>query len=194
MIRNNIERTINARLNDEAFQSFFQLLEQRTFERRESLIHAGQYCHHIFFINKGIAYSFWEDEKAEHHTIQFAFEGYWIADLSSFFSGHPAIFNIESLEPTIVWQLSRNNFERACHDIAQFERFFRILIQRAYVNMQHRLAKTFSDSADERYLTLLKQHPDILQRVPQYLVASYLGIKPQSLSRLRARILKKNKS
>lgn len=95
------------------------------------------------------------------------------------------------MEETEILAISKTNFEKALQDIPKFERFFRILIQNAYIQSQHRIAKNYSDDAEHRYLALIKQQPDLLQRVPQYLVASYLGIKPQSLSRIRQNLSKK---
>lgn len=114
-----------------------------------------------------------------------------MADLYSFLSDRPAIFTIEALETTTLFAIKQTDFENTCRQVPKFEHFFRILIQNAYVNSQQRIAKTFSQDAGNRYLALIKQQPDLLQRVPQYLIASYLGIKPESLSRIRKNYLKK---
>jgi len=92
---------------------------------------------------------------------------------------------VEALETTRVLVLNKENFDKACAEMPIFERFFRILIQNAYISLQYRLAKTTSEEAENRYLDFSARHPDFIQRIPQYLIASYLGIKPQSLSRIR---------
>ena len=93
----------------------------------------------------------------------------------------------------LVGWIQYSDFEKACKEIPKFESFFRILVQNGYLSSLQRIAKSFTDDAEQRYLSLIKQQPDLEQRVPQYLVASYLGIKPQSLSRIRHN-LSKNKS
>ena len=84
--------------------------------------------------------------------------------------------------------INQENFEKACETMPIFERYFRILIQNAYVSMQYRLAKTTSEEAEARYVEFSQLHPDFIQRMPQYLIASYLGIQPQSLSRIRKKL------
>jgi len=109
----------------------------------------------------------------------------------SFFSGNQAIFNVETLEPSTLFAMKHVDFKKACEQIPKFEMFFRILVQNGYLSSLQRIANSFSEDAEQRYLMLIKNHPNLLQRVPQYLVASYLGIKPQSLSRIRQNLLKK---
>jgi hypothetical protein len=87
--------------------------------------------------------------------------------------------------------ISKEGLQKACDELPLFDRFFRILLQNAYVSATHRLARTKSAPAEELYLEFSKKHPDFLQRIPQYLIASYLGIKPQSLSRIRREMTRK---
>lgn len=190
-IRTNIEQKINKKLHDDDFQKFSNWLTPMTVAKKEQIIREGQSAQNLYFIQKGVLHLYALDESGETHTVQFGFEGYWLNDLYSFLSNKPAIFNLEALEETKVLVLSKADFDQACDEIPSFERFFRILIQNAYVNAQHRIAKVFSKDAAQRYLDLIQQQPNLLQRVPQYLVASYLGIKPQSLSRIRQNLQKK---
>lgn len=184
-LRSNIEKTIGQLITDHDFEQFSKLVFEKTFDKKDILIEEGDLCHYIYFIEQGSCYSYITDDKGEKHAIQFALEGYWISDLYSFFSTRNAIYSIEVLEPTNVLALNKENFQKACDTLACLDRFFRILIQNAYVSIQYRLAKTNSEDAETRYIEFSKQHPDFVQRIPQYLIASYLGIKPQSLSRIR---------
>ena len=184
-LKSNIERTIGEAIDAPNFEKFCQLLFQKTFDKKTSVVEEGNKCNYIYFILQGSAFSFITDEKAEKHAIQFALEGYWISDLYSFYSNKNAIYTIETLESTTVLMLTRENFEKACCTIPMIDRFFRILIQNAYVALQYRLAKTNSEDAEHRYNEFAKSHTDFVQRIPQYLIASYLGMKPQSLSRIR---------
>ncbi len=124
--------------------------------------------------------------------VQLALEDHWISDLYSFFSGKKAIYTIETLEATKVLALNKEGFQKACDTIPVFDRFFRILLQNAYVALQQRMAQTNSEEAESRYAEFSKTHPDFIQRIPQYLIASYLGVKPESQSRIRKGIAKKS--
>lgn len=190
LLQQHIERTLQQTISVEALTAFSDLLKTTHLNKGALLAEEGKVCTHIYFILKGSAYSFVTDTKGEKHAIQFALEGHWISDLYSFFSEQKTQYQIEALEPMEVLVLNKNNFSKACDTIPVFDRFFRILIQNAYVSLQQRLAKTNSESAELRYLEFSKQYPDFIQRIPQYLIASYLGMKPQSLSRIRKAILK----
>ena len=155
------------------------------------VVNEARVSRNLYFVDRGVTHTFIVNKKGEVHTVQFGFEGYWIGDMYSFFSGNPAIFNVETLEATMLFAMKQADFEKACEQIPKFEMFFRILVQNGYLSSLQRIAKSFSEDAEQRYLSLIKRQPDLPQRVPQYLVASYLGIKPQSLSRIRQKIVKK---
>jgi CRP-like cAMP-binding protein len=185
LLKSNIQQTIGLPIPEGNCSTFSSLLFEKTFDKRDTLVEEGAFCKYIYFITEGSCYSYIRDEKDDAHAIQFALEGYWISDLYSFFSGKKAIYTIEALEPTKVLVLNRAQFQKACDTMPIFDKYFRLLIQNAYVSLQYRLAKTNSVAAELRYLEFSKLHPDFVQRIPQYLIASYLGVKPQSLSRIR---------
>lgn len=184
-LRLNIEKTIKQSITDSDFEEFSKLTFEKSFDKKTLLIEEGNVCNYLYFIEQGSCYSYMTDNKGEKHTVQFALEGYWISDLYSFYSKRKAIYNVETLEPIKALMLNRVNFEKACCAIPVIDRFFRILIQNAYVALQYRLAKSNIEEAEKRYFEFSKLQPDFVQRIPQYLIASYLGIKPQSLSRIR---------
>ncbi len=190
-IRRNIESKINQKLTDAEFEKLSNWFIPIQLESKVQFVKEGQVCRNLYFVDVGATHTFIIDKKGETHTLQFGFEGYWIGDMYSFFSGNHAIFNVETLEATNMFVMTHANFEKACEQISKFEIFFRILIQNGYLSSLQRIAKSFSEDAEQRYLSIIKNHPDLLQRVPQYLVASYLGIKPQSLSRIRQNLVKK---
>ena len=183
--KSNIEKTIGHTLPDNEFQEFYKLFFEKSIDKKTLLAEEGKNCKYIYFITEGSCYSYITDNEGEKHAVQFALENYWISDLYSFYSGRKGIYTIEALEPVKTLVLNKENFQKACSDHPLFDRFFRILIQNAYVALQYRLAKTNSEDAESRYEEFAILHPDFLQRIPQYLIASYLGIKPQSLSRIR---------
>jgi CRP-like cAMP-binding protein len=190
-IRKNIETKINQKLTDAEFEKLSEWFVPIQLENKMQFVTEGKVCCNLFFVDAGATHTFIIDKKGETHTVQFGFEGYWIGDMYSFFSGNPAIFNVETLEPTTLFAMTHADFEKACEQIPKFEIFFRILVQNGYLSSLQRIAKGFSEDAEQRYLSLIKNNPDLPQRVPQYLVASYLGIKPQSLSRIRQKLTKK---
>jgi len=190
-IRKNIEVKINKKLTDAEFEKLNGWFAPIQIENKVQFVNEGQVSRNLYFVGSGATHTFVVDRKGEVHTVQFGFEGYWIGDMYSFFSGNPAIFNVETLEPTTLFAMKHADFEKACLQIPKFEMFFRILVQNGYLNSLQRIATSVSEDAEHRYLSLIKRQPDLPQRVPQYLVASYLGIKPQSLSRIRQKLVKK---
>ena len=190
-IRKNIETKINQKLTNEEFEKLNEWFVPILLENKNQFVSEGKVCRNLYFVDAGATHTFITDKKGEAHTVQFGFEGYWIGDMYSFFSGNPAIFNVETLEPATLFAMKHIDFEKACSQILKFENFFRILVQNGYLSSLQRIAKSFSEDAEQRYLSLIKNHPDLPKRVPQYLVASYLGIKPQSLSRIRQNLVKK---
>ncbi|MFY9308588.1 MAG: Crp/Fnr family transcriptional regulator [Bacteroidia bacterium] len=184
-LKENIEKVLQHQVDEKQFSSFMALMEEKNFEKKALLCEEGVVCKYIYFIDKGSCYSYLTEPDGEKQVVQFAIEGNWISDLFSFFSEKKAIYSIEALEPVNVLALNKKNFQIACDTIPWVDRFFRVLIQNAYVALQYRIAKTNSEEADARYKEFSKLHPQFIQRIPQYLIASYLGIKPQSLSRIR---------
>lgn len=190
-IRENIEGKINMNLTDVEFEKLSDWFVPIKLENKMQFVKEGQVSRNLYFVDSGATHTFIIDKKGETHTVQFGFEGYWVGDMYSFFSGNSAVFNLETLEPTTLFAMKHVDFEKACEQIPKFEMFFRILVQNGYLSSLQRIARSFSEDAEQRYLMLIKNHPDLPQRVPQYLVASYLGIKPQSLSRIRQNLTKK---
>lgn len=168
--------------------SFFQ---EKKIEKKEHLLLEGNHCREIAFVKKGGLYSYFVDEEGEKVTISIGFEDYWMGDLYSFFTGKPSEMNVVSIEPSEVMTITLANFEKATEAVPRFERYFRLLLQNAYIESQRRIGRINSQEVKQRYLDLIERHPDIIQRVPQGVVASYLGIKTQSLSRIRKQLFSK---
>ena len=190
-IRKSIEAKIDQKLTDAEFEKLSDWFVPIQLENKMQFVREKKVCRNLYYVDSGATHTYIIDKKGEVHTVQFGFEGYWIGDMYSFFSGNPAIFNVESLETTKLFAMTHADFEKACEQIPKFEIFFRILVQNGYLGSLQRIAKSFSEDAEQRYLSLIKNNPDLPQRVPQYLIASYLGIKPQSLSRIRQNLTKK---
>lgn len=190
LLRSNIERTIGGKISDNCFSAIERVMVPKTYERKTLFIEEGTQSNYVHFILKGACYAYDVDDTGDKHVFQFSIEDYWIGDLYSFFSGRKGIYNAETIEKTDFLVISKKNFETLCLETPIYERFFRILIQNAFVALQYRHIKTQTDDADKRYISFRDNYPQFVQRIPQYLIASYLGIKPQSLSRIRKELAK----
>jgi CRP-like cAMP-binding protein len=166
----------------EVCRSFFTPKKLR---KKQYLLQEGDVCKFIAFVEKGFMRSYTIDEKGNEHIMQFAFEGWWIADQLSFLTGEISAYNIDALEDCELLLLSRQAEEEMMQSVPKLERYFRILLQKSLINTQRRLAGTLSLTAEERYNDLIISCPTIQQRVPQHMMASYLGITPETLSRIR---------
>ena len=176
---------------NEMLDYFLELTFEKSFDKKEFLTEPGGTCKYQYFILEGACYSYYVNEKGDTNAIQFAIENYWITDAASYFNGKSSVFNIQTLEPTRALLLSRHHFDLLCKNYPLFDKFFRILLQNTLANLHYRIAKTTSEDAEHRYRKFSQLYPQFIQRIPQYLIASYLGIAPQSLSRIRKEMASK---
>jgi CRP-like cAMP-binding protein len=156
--------------------------------KKQYLLQEGDVCKYVAFVEKGMLRLYAIDEKGNEHIMQFAFEGWWMSDQLSFLTGQPSIYNIEAMENSELLLLTRQSEEQMMEKIPKFERFFRILLQNSLIANQSRLANTLSKSAEERYNEMLSACPTLRQRIPLKMLASFLGITPETLSRIRRQI------
>jgi CRP-like cAMP-binding protein len=167
------------------FEKFADHFKLKIIFKKQKLVEEGNPNNKLYFIEKGLFFSYKILENGKQQVIQFAKESYWISDLYSFFSGSKALFTIQALEDCKVWELSKSDFDKLCEQYPKIETLYRLNIQTAYIHTLVRLSDAYSVDAEAKYNTIRKAQPDLLQRVPQYLIASYLGILPSSLSRIR---------
>ncbi len=190
LLLDNIRRHITLTPEEEAF--FVSLLQHRRIRKRQYLIQEGDVCKYETFVIKGCLRAYSVDENGQEHIIQFAEEDWWVGDMYSFTTREPAIFNVDALEDSEVLQLSFENQEELFKTYPKFERFFRIIVQNGFISLQRRVIANMSKPAEERYLDFANRYPSILNRVPQHQVASYLGITPEFLSRIRKQVAHKS--
>lgn len=182
-----LKQKINAiaPLDEAEFTWFKSLFVARKLRKRQYFLQEGNTCQHQAFVTSGLLRSYRIDEKGNEHILQFASEGWWMADLSSFLTNEPSFLNIDVLEDSEVLLISKSSWEDALQQVPALERYFRIILQSHLVATQKRLLQSLSETAEEKYSRFVITYPEALQRVPQHMVAAYLGISRETLSRVR---------
>ena len=178
-------------LDEDELNQFTSALVQKQFSRKEMVFNAGQPCTIINYVHQGALRAFHTGDNADENIVMFAIDDWWITDMYSFVTGNPAVMSIDAIEDSVVLQLHRNKLDHLYKRVPKFERFFRIVMQNAYIREQMRVIENLSLSAEERYANFLKKYPQFVQRMPLKQIASYLGMTPEFLSVLRKRAIKK---
>lgn len=169
-----------------ALKPFFTLKKLR---KKQYLLQEGDVCRYIAFVNKGILRSYSIDNKGSEHILQFAFENWWISDMHSYLTGEPSIYTIDAIEDAEMLLITNTAKEQLLQKVPKMERYFRILFQNNVIAIQNRLVCSLSQSAEEKYKKMNDEYSAIIQRVPQHMIASFLGITPETLSRIRKQLL-----
>ncbi len=185
-----IEKVISSfiDLDKSEFDYFTSKLQVKHLKRKELILSEGQVCSNSYFINKGCLRYFY-NVNGEEVTGQFFFENGWYADFGSYLSGKPSDQNIEALEKTELLVLPKAVLDKLFIEIPKFEKFGRLIAEKAFLGIRQYTEMLTKQTPEERYLNLIKERPKVIERIPQHYIASYLGIKPPSLSRIRKRIL-----
>lgn len=163
-------------------------LKPKKLRKKQYLLQEGDVCKSFAFIEKGALKSYSVDDAGNEYIIQFGIEGWFISDLYSFITGEPATYNIDAIEDSELVLISHSANEELLRILPKYETFTRLNITGAYLAMQKRLTSIISSPLEERYENFIKLYPDIVQRVPQHMIASYMGLTPETLSRVRRRI------
>lgn len=166
----------------EAVSRYFELLDVK---KKQNLLKEGQVCGHSYFVVKGLLRLFFINGKGTEQTTQFAMENWWMADYTSFSTKQPSEFYIQAVEPTTLVRLSHSAQEELLAEFPKMEKYFRLLHQRVHAASQIRMKLQYDFSREELYLDFNKRFPEFVQRIPQYLMASYLGFTPEYLSEIR---------
>ena len=182
---------VRIELTEEEQQFFCSLLSVRKLLPKQYLLQEGDICKYESFVCEGFLRSFYVDDQGNDHTLHFAMEDWWIADLTSLVLQKPASRNIVALEPSVLLQIEKKNLDQLLTQVPAFERFWRIINERAVMAQDQRILDNIVLSGAARYEALLKKYPAIEQRMPQKHIASWLGITPVFLSQIRAKHTKK---
>ncbi|HLX93790.1 MAG TPA: Crp/Fnr family transcriptional regulator [Puia sp.] len=190
-----IERLRNmAMLSDDEIRGTLMYFEKRCVRRKDYILRAGEICRMRSYINKGCFRRYIIDDHGKEVILNFGLEEWWVGDLDSFQNHKPSIYYVQALEDSEVLCLNEQNLDRLYEAIPKFRAFDDKKIENSHFAMLKRLALMQSASPEEKYKAVLEQYPQLFQRIPLHYIASYLGIQPESLSRLRKRLCQKKEN
>lgn len=169
----------------ELIPAFFK---HKKLRKRQYLLQEGDICKQLSFVSTGAVKSYTTDKKGNEHISLIGWEGWWISDFESFICRNEAILNIDAIEDTELLLLSREDYEVMLSKVPVMERYFRILYQNSLVTKDRRLISSNTNTAEEKYCQLIETYPFISQRIPQNLIASYLGLTPETVSRIKKKL------
>ncbi len=164
-------------------------ITSRKYLKGQYVVQQGDVCQHTCFVISGCTKTYYMDDEGQEHIVMFSIEDWWTSDIGSFITQTPADYNVQCIENTELIQFSYHKREELFQEIPKLERFFRQIIEKALVASQKRIVRSFSLTAKEQYLYFRSQYPKIEQRIPQYMIASYLGITKEFLSKIKSQII-----
>ncbi|GGB20286.1 Crp/Fnr family transcriptional regulator [Puia dinghuensis] len=160
--------------------------------KKQYLLQEGDIWKNHAFVSKGLVRTYSVDEKGDEHVIAFAMENWWTGDRESLLSGQPSRFNIDAIEDSEIVLIEKQKFETICKEIPAFNDMQNAIIDRSFVASQKRIHDAISTPAEEKYANFIQRYPAFATRVPQSMIASYLGITRETLSRIRHKSGKKS--
>jgi len=172
-------------LTDDELTLFLTFLKIKKVKRRQFIVQPGFICKHKSYVLKGAFRTYLVDNKGKEHTLAFAVEDWWVSDYSSLIYQEPATLFVEALEDSVLIQIEYDDEQTFLKEIPKLEKFERIITQRSLAFQQKRLLSNFTKTAEERYEEYMLKYTDIANRVPQYMLASYLGFSTEYLSKIR---------
>jgi len=175
-------------LTDEEVRILESKVTIRKYLKGQFILQQGDICKRACFILSGCTKTFYVNEEGQEHILMFGIEDWWASDMGSYITQTPADFNVQCIENTEVVVFLHDVNEELYNEIPKLERFFRQITERAFVASQKRIVRGFSLSAKEQYMFFREQYPEIEQRIPQYMIASYLGITKEFLSKIKSQL------
>lgn len=174
-------------VDTETLELFCAKLHPKDLPKKEFLVRQGETCRHIAFINEGLLRLYYDVEGVEH-VRQFHFERSFCSEYQSFLTEKPAQMSLQALEDSELLLISHADLHALFRLSKEFERIGRVLAEQSFIFVSQRFASMLLEPPEERYQILVRERPKVVQRVPQYMIASYLGITPEALSRIRKRL------
>lgn len=164
---------------------------EKKIKRRQFILQENEVCQHYSFVVTGLVKMYAVDKSGREHNLQFASENNWITDIGSFHSGKPSRLYIEAIEPSVILQIEKTNLLYLYTHYPTFDRNFRVITENKFVELEYRVLQNISSTAEDRYQTFLEQYPQLSNRLPNTQIASYIGITPEFLSKIRSNLSKK---
>ena len=177
-------------LNEAECEVVLSKLKYRKIKKKQLICHAGEICQFYGFVLSGSTRMYSIDEYGAEHITYFAMEDWWIADIASFISQVPSLLNIETIEETEMVYFTKESREEVLSEVPKLEKYFRILFEKSLVANHQRLLNTLSLSAAEKYVEFVKKYENLIGRIPQVQIASFLGISPEHLSKIRSELIR----
>jgi CRP-like cAMP-binding protein len=176
-------------LNESEAAAIHKYIETHQFKKKEFILQDRKVCNHLYFVEKGCLRMYFINQKGIEQITQFALDGWWISDFQSFVNKTPSDYYIQTIEESAIVSISNQNLDKLLIELPQIERYFRIIMQKAVAGAQHRSKLLYEMSKEEFYIHFSTSFPEFMLRVPQYMIASYLGLTPEYLSELRKKKL-----
>ncbi|WP_405205355.1 Crp/Fnr family transcriptional regulator [Aquimarina sp. LLG6339-5] len=184
-LKNHILRFVHP--SEKEITDFISLVEIENIAPKQFILKEGHHCNYNHFIAKGCFRSFFLNKKGVEKTVNFGIEDWWLTDFDSFINKTQTQLNIQATEDAIILKISRSNLDNILQNSLEINKYFRIIQERVRIADQKRIQYMFNLSGEELYNTFYKYNPEFVQRVPQYMLASYLGFTPEFLSKIRAK-------
>ncbi len=191
-LRKYIDQYTGTAISDDDFELIKKAFIPKKIRRKQYLLQEGEVCKYLSFITRGAMRQYTVDDKGIEHVVRFGIENWWMADRESFELAVPTIYYIDAWEETELLQINSTNLRYLKNTVPTMKALTQEMEKRSYIAAQKRIHSAISLTAEERYLDLLKQNPVFFQRFPQNMIASYLGISPETLSRIRKNYLHSN--
>ena len=175
----------NAGVTEKQLRQLEKEIQKKSIKKNEILLHKGQVCNHFFYVEKGLLRFYSIDSSGREHILEFAPEKWLVVDRASFYFDEPSEFYIDAIEQTTIAVLDQQFINAASEISPQFRQYNERIMQNHIRHLQKRIDQLIGASAEERYLNFIERYQDVTVRVPQWMIASFLGITPESLSRIR---------
>lgn len=153
--------------------------------KKQFLLEAGEVWKYNAFVCKGLIKTFSVDKDGKEHIINFSPENYWFGDRESLTNNTPSKFNIDAIENSEIILIKKEDFEMLCHEIPSFNNLVNTILQKSFMVSQNRIHASISFSAEEKYQNFLESNPVLINRIPQHMIGAYLGITPETITRIR---------
>ena len=176
-------------LNEEEIEKLIGIIRTTKIKKRQFIDQPGYVCQYRNYVVKGAFRSYYIDKAGKEHTVQIAIEDWFVSDFYSYITQTPATLFVEALEDATIFQMTYEDIEGLCKEIHSLSEYFRITTERAFAFSRKRALSNLSMTAEEKYIEILERYPNIVQRVPQKVIASYLGMTPEFMSKIRKKLI-----